>query len=54
MVLQRRRPSGFIGTPPTVIGCMNSGSIDAMRLDQTLGQSSPCLRAELYVDDDFP
>jgi len=30
------------------------GSIDVMRLDQTLGQSSRCLRIKLYVDENFP
>jgi hypothetical protein len=29
------------------------GSIDVIRLDQTLGQSSRCLRIKLYLDD-FP
>ena len=29
------------------------GSIDVMRLDQTLGQSR-CLRIKLYVDENFP
>jgi len=34
---------------------MNPGSIDVMRLDQTLGQVAlRCLRIKLYVDENFP
>jgi hypothetical protein len=41
--------------PPTVIRCIELGSIDVMRLDRTLGQfASRCLRIKLYFDENFP
>ena len=39
--------------PPTVIRCMNLGSIDVMRLDRT-PVASRCVRIKLYLDENFP
>jgi hypothetical protein len=40
---------GVVLDPPTVIRCMNLGSIDVMRLDRT-PVASRCPRIKLYFD----